>query len=352
MGFNTVDRSEGSIKSIYDQFIETFGQEVKAREGNNIRVMCPECKHKSLSCNIQNGLINCFHCGYGKGTKFSGKSTGFVEEPVDTEKHEFITNQILQLCSLSDEHRKYLVKRGIYHPEKYGIVSAPFRLDKILLSKFSAQDLCSSGYFFPDSAYGYGMSRALAARRILIPFYQGDKIISLKSRARPDSDDPNEVRYICPKGSKIKSKVWYKNPIKSDAIVTEGELCAIAAEEIGFSGFGIPGIAQISSSKFQNELKTLLVTSSVKRTFIILDSDPGIENDWSKLQHSLSLGMYLPNSCIVYLPQDSKTEKMDLDLYLSRHSISDLTYLMEKCWVNRLPMKLGLKKRVDRLKGK
>ena len=89
-----------------------------------------------------------------------------------------------------------------------------------------------------------------------------------------------------------------------------------------------------------------------KRTFIILDSDPGIENDWSKLQHSLSLGMYLPNSCIVYLPQDSKTEKMDLDLYLSRHSISDLTYLMEKCWVNRVPMKLGLKKRVDRLKGK
>jgi hypothetical protein len=346
-----MDGVKEPVKSLYDQFVDKFGQEVKAREGNNIRVICPSCKHKSLSCNIQNGLINCFHCGYGRGTKFSGPASGFVEEPVDSEMHEKVSQKIIELCTLSDEHKKYLTKRGIYHPEKYNIVSSPFRFDKILLNYFSLMDLYSSGYFFPDSANSYGISRALTARRILIPFWQGDKIISLKSRARPDSDDPNEVRYICPKGSKIKSKVWYKEPITPDVIITEGELCAIAAQEIGFSGFGIPGIAQISSTKFLNELKTILVQHDVKRSFIILDSDPGIENDWSKLQHALNLGLYLPNSCIVYLPQDSKEEKMDLDLFLSRHPIKDLTYLMEKNWINRSSLKIGLKKRIEKLKS-
>jgi DNA primase len=345
-----MDNNKGSTVSLYEQFIKTYGPEVKRREGNNIRLLCPKCKHKSLSCNIQNGLVYCFHCSFGKGVKFNGAASGFTEEPVNEELHKKVSQKLLELCTLIPNQKEYLNKRGIYYPERYGIVTVPFRIDKLLLQHFSEDDLVASGYFYQGES-GYGVSKALDPRRILIPFWQENEVIGIKSRIRPYVDPlDQEPRYICPKGSKIKSKLWYKGTLGSDVIVTEGELCAIAAQEAGFSAIGIPGIAQIATSELQSELIRITKAAHTKRIFIILDTDPGIKNDPVKLQHALTLYKVLPNSCILYLPQDKETEKMDLDLFLSRNSLDDFYYLMERAWRLREELGKGLALRIQRLR--
>jgi ribosomal protein L37AE/L43A len=348
-----MDTTKGPLGSFYDQFISRYGTEVKPREGNNIRVLCPECKHKSLSCNIQKGIIHCFHCGYGKGIRFEGAASGYVEAPIDQELHLKVSLAILGLGSLLPQHKDYLHGRGIYHPEEYGIVSVPFRIDKLLLEKFTQEQLINSGYFYRTTE-GYGVSKAIEARRILIPFWQGEQIVGLKSRARPIVDAleaSTELRYICPRGSKIKNKLWYKGPLGPDVVLTEGELCAICAKEAGFSAVGIPGIAQIATSELQTAIKDLLTIDSIKRIFIILDTDPGIFTDLNKLQHALCLNNLLPNSCILYLPQDDPNEKMDLDLYLTRYSIDDITYRMEAAWILRESTTLRVRRMIEGLKN-
>lgn len=337
-----------SIGSLYEQFIEKYGPEVKAREGNNIRQVCPNCLHKSLSCNIQTGLVYCFHCAYGKGLKFDGAASGFVEQPTDSKLHLEVAKKILSVCTLSTEHKNYLSSRGIYKPEKYGIVSVPFRINVLLLKYFTLEQLIGSGFFY-DNGDLLGTSKALSPRRILIPFWSGDEIIGLKSRLGPNqTEEESGKRYICPKGSSIKGQIWYMNPLRSDIIITEGELAAIAVQELGYSGIGIPGLALINDTGFQNTLKNLCLSDD-RRVFIILDTDPGIQNDVSKLKYAYAINNLLPNACICYLPQDSPNEKMDIDLYLSRYHLDDFNNLLESNWSKRAQLKAGLKTRIVRL---
>lgn len=350
METGNLGRDSQSIDSLYDLFVKRFGPEVKAREGNNIRQMCPECLHKSLSCNIQTGLIYCFHCSYGKGLKFDGVASGYVEAVTNPKLHLAVALKILDLCTLSNDHREYLAKRGISKPEDYSIVSVPFRIDKLLLKYFTPHELIASGFFY-DGGVSLGMSKALSPRRILIPFWSGDEIIGIKSRLGPNqTEEESGKRYICPKGSSVRGKIWYKNPLLPDLIITEGELAAIAVQELGYSGLGIPGIALISDSTFQEALKNLCLSSNVQRVFIVLDSDPGISRDIEKLKHAYALNILLPNSCISYLPQDNIEEKMDIDLYLSRYPLSDFTNILEDNWCKRQKLKIGLGNRIRGLR--
>lgn len=350
MGINIVDSNKRSLETLHEQFIKAYGSEVKPREGNNIRLVCPKCGHKSLSCNIQNGLVYCFHCTYGKGLKFQGSPTGFTEAPVDETLHRQVSCQLLDFCTLFPDHKDYLLKRGVYHPEYYKIVTVPFRVDKLLLQHFTEDELINSGYFYKGEN-SYGISKALDARRILIPFWQDDTIIGIKSRIRPYVDElSEEPRYICPKGSKVKSKLWYRGLRGPDIIITEGELCAIAAREAGFATIGIPGIAQIATKELQSELIRILKLSNAQRVFIILDTDPDIKNDPIKLHHALTLYRTVTNSCILYLPQDNMKEKMDLDLFLSRNSLNELIYHMERAWKLRKELSKGLALRIQRLR--
>lgn len=344
-----MEGTNGTQVSLYDKFVSQYGNEVKPREGNNIRLSCPECGHKSLSCNIQSGLIHCFHCDYGKGLKAEGMPSGFKESPVDRELHLKVTQKIIEISTLEDDHREYLVSRGIYRPEEYQLKSVPFRIDKLLLSYFTEEELISSGYFSSGSG-GYNVSMALEPRRILIPYWSGDEIIGLKSRVRPNSDPLGvDKRYICPRGSKYSSKPWYKGSLGPDIVITEGELSAMSCQENGIPAIGLAGLGASSSEPFLVELKKIVNEYGVNRCFIMLDSDPGISNDASKLKSSISLFKAIPRSCILYLPQDSPEEKMDLDLYLSRYEVQNLLEMMEDAWHQRVARYNGLWLRIKRL---
>jgi ribosomal protein L37AE/L43A len=46
-------------------FDERFGNETfQTCSNGQIKKRCPECNHKSLSCNINLGVYNCFQCTY------------------------------------------------------------------------------------------------------------------------------------------------------------------------------------------------------------------------------------------------------------------------------------------------
>ncbi len=321
-------------ESLYDQFIKKFGPEVKAREGNNIRQICPECKHNSLSANIHNGCFFCFNCGYGKGLKLYGVQGGQPETPVDNDLHKKVTNFIFDNGSLLGIHKKYLVERSIYGPERYKFVTSSFALIHELKRKFSNEDLVASGYF---SLWGKDLkaSRALDPRRILIPYWSGEEILTLKSRANPFADQSEEVvRYLAPRGSSLKDKLWYKGSLRSNSIITEGELAAIAAHSLGYSVCAVPGLGFAKSPAIQTALKSLI--KDVKRLYIILDTDPGIQDEALRLQNSIKLFEVAPDiSSILYLPQDKEDECMDLDLYLSRYGSDELDYLLDTAWARR-----------------
>lgn len=316
------------MKTFLEIFTEKYGPEVKAREGNNIRLMCPKCAHKSLSCNISNGLMNCFHCSYGKGIRVEGASSGFKETPTDYKTHLEVTLKVLEVSTLLPDQRKYLASRSIYNPDKYLIKSAPFRIDKILLEHFTRDQLISSGYFY-ESYNELVISSSLEPRRMLIPFWCGDAIIGLTSRSRPLADSTSK-RYLRPKGSKIKDELFYRDIDAKDIIITEGELAVLAALDSGIKAIGYPGLSNVCSQKTKDRLKYL--TADADRIFIILDSDENIYNDREKLKHSLALYNTFDNGCIVYLDQDKSDEKMDLDLFLSRNHLNDFYNTLEDRW--------------------
>ena len=337
-------------QTLLEQFLSKWGPEVKPREGNNIRLKCPECGHKSLACDIQTGLVHCFQCHFGKGLRFKGLATGFQEQPVDPALHVQVSKKLIEISELLPLHKEYLVKRGIYNPEALQIKSVPLRVDKLLLEHFSEEDLISSGYFYKTTE-GYSTSKALAPRRLLIPFWRGNEIIGIKSRIRPYADETSEeVRYIAPRGSKVRNEPWYFGKLGPDVIITEGELAAAAAAQVGIPTIGIAGLALATTDVLQDKIKYILRQHGVKRVFIIFDTDPGIAFDIGKLTASVAMATSIGDTAsIVYLPQDRADECMDLDLFLSRNSLDDLLDLMEDAWPRRKATLKGLRQRINNL---
>lgn len=337
--------------TLVEQFLAKYGPEVKTREGNNLRFQCPVCGQNSLSCHITKGLVNCFHCGYGKGVRFDGETSIEEDEaPIDYLLHEEVINYIVQESNLSSDHKDYLVHRGIYSPAKYSICSVPLRVQKLLKDKFTEDQLVSSGFYY-KSASGLVLTKALGLQRIIIPHWHGSKIIGIKTRTRPSIDVLDDgPKYLSPKGSRVGSFVWYKNITGTDLVITEGELAAIAANEIHIPCVGIPGLSGTKNHKIVAQLNNITSQYGIKRVFIILDTDPEIANNPYKIQNALSLSKGLKQeNVIIYLPQDSSEECMDLDLFLSRNDYDDLYNLMEDFWPKRYAIFKGLTKRVQRL---
>jgi len=337
--------------TLAEQFIAKYGNEVKAREGNNLRFQCPVCGQNSLSCHITKGLVNCFHCGYGKGVKFDGDTEVKENEtPIDYLLHEEVINYVIQESSLDSNHKEYLVHRGIYSPAKYSICSVPLRIQKLLKEKFTEEQLILSGFYY-KSGSGLLLTKSLGTHRIIIPHWHGSKIIGIKTRIRPSIDILDDgPKYLSPKGSRVGSFVWYKDISGSDLVITEGELAAIAANEIHISTVGIPGLSGTKNSKIITQLNDIIERHKIKRVFIILDTDPEIANNPYKIQNALSLSKSLKKeNVIIYLPQDNTSECMDLDLFLTRNNYDDLYNLMEDSWPLRHAIFKGLTNRVQRL---
>lgn len=316
------------------RFCSLYGEPIyRSFSSANIRFKCPSCGGlNSFYCNVENGLYHCFKCSYGKGQKpVSGKVIQVnPQSKIDTVLHMKVSKAICEICSLSDLHREYLKSRGIYRPEQYGIVTAVPFLDNYLLKLFSLKELIDSGYVKISNGK-IRIHSAVAWNKILIPFWDGNTIITLKSRVNPYDVDENQITYITAPGGKIAKKVWNHGVIGTDLIITEGELKAICALEHGLSCVAIPGIAMSVNSL--GAIRRIIYLNKIKRIFIIFDTDPTKKVRDIVDKYTDYLNKHIPNSRVVILPSTYRNEKIDLDLFLYRYGVRELLTLMDNAWV-------------------
>jgi hypothetical protein len=326
------------VKSLADAFAEKFGYPVR-QVGPEVIFECPKCCHRSLSCNITNGLYKCWCCGFSRkdGGTIEGAPGEYREIPVDRELQQQLVRYCVENFRLSDSHRDHLKERGIYRPELYKISTIPFDAVAQLVQAFPSADLEASGMLVRDfSTSKLRPGLTLEPRRILIPYWHGDEYVSFKARSNPfEFQEKDNWKYASPRGSRVGSHLFYRNDFQStDLLVTEGELKALAALEAGVSTVAIPGIEFTSSVVIQ--LTSLIVRTQAQRVFIALDNEPDLADHYPVLRSMVRLSSIIGSrACILVLPKKSPGQKMDLDLFLSQHNSSDLEDVMEDSWHKR-----------------
>lgn len=340
------------MKSFADAFTDRFGPPVK-QHGGQLIFCCPTCAHKSLSANVVNGLYNCWSCGFSqkKGGKVEGTAGDYRETEIDRDLQRKMIRAVLDGWSLSNLHRGYLKKRGIFRPEKYKICTVPFDAVEQLITAFPKAHYEASGLINRDFETGkLRPAMCLEPRRILIPYWNGSEYITFKSRQNPfEFDEWDGWKYMSPRGSKVGSHLFYRVDFSSrDLLITEGELKALAALEAGFWTTAIPGIE--FSKPVITELMALISRSRVQRAFIVLDNEPEIANHYPVLRSMYRLSEWLGNkACIVPLPKKAEHLKMDLDLFFSSHNANDLEDVLEDSWCKRSKTLSWVKERVKSL---
>jgi len=314
---------ENYLAKLIDLFgapIQDFGEEVK--------FVCPECSKKALFCNINKGLCHCFVCDYSTFVKLDNVIT-VPEVEIDPKLQLKVTQKIVDLFTLDSTHREYLKKRGIFNPEKYKLSTVPFQAHKILSQYFTNEELLKSGYCVMREQLQ--PRSVLNCRRIIIPYWNKDKILTLKSRINPfEIEEDFKPRFASPKHSQVGSLVWYQN-IKDEVIITEGELKAIGAIEAGYCAVGLSGINP--APKALDKLKRILKDCS--KIYIIFDTDPELETNLQVIESAVKIqSMFLKRSVITFLPI-GENQKVDLDSYLVNNELEDFDYFLADSWKNK-----------------
>lgn len=320
------------MKTLEEQFTELYGPPVKSYH-NNLVYTCPKCHHKSLACDIVRGLRNCFVCSYGKGlAPIQGTPGTTTTQTIDSKIQLEVLKEILEISTLSRVCRDYLTKRSIINPEKYGLKTVPFQLANLLRSKFSNDELRSSGFFWEREGVLLP-TQSVLPRRLIIPLWHQDTLVGCKTRIGPNVNT-DERKYSSPLGTPIGEILWHRKTPRKDLYITEGELKAICLDSHGFTCCAVSGIGNAcKGGSIKVELDRLV--SNCSRFFIVFDTDPDIFQDPHKLKYPLSLAQrYLNKSCIVFFPQDNN-EKVDIDSFISHNSIYDFEDLIEDCWIAR-----------------
>lgn len=314
------------MRSLEDIFVEKYGP-VKQRWTDNIAVKCPKCKHNSLSCNIIHGAYLCFHCDYGRGKPpIKGQPGESLGEPVDKELQVKVLKNLLDNLTLSKTHKEYLKKRGVYNPEKYGIVTMSHEGAMFLNKNYSPKELESSGLY---RNYNGRLSPTISLEwgRIIIPAWRGQKFVGIESRSDPYSSRDDVAKYASPRGGGSGKFIWYKK-VEKDFILTEGKLKAIVALEEGFTAGCLAGLN--ATKKAMEHMNFLVDKLGIERVFIIMDNHTN-KSDLETINRQVEkLHLTIPKSCIVSLP--TKEGKIDLDSFLLQNKRDDLIDLMEEAW--------------------
>jgi len=312
----------------YNALLDKFGTPVSTH-GIEVKFRCPKCGWKALVADATSGVFYCFICKYGRKQRPVGDGgQDFISRKVNYSYHLDILEWLIQNTTLLETHREYLVKRGVYHPEKYLLRTIPDRVDISLIKVFGIEKLLESGWFKQSKGSSTGITAwpVLRYRRILIPIIFNGMLVAAKTRADP-FDFEESIQYAIPTGSPISKYPWGYYPADGELLITEGELKSIAACEVGFNCWGSSGI---------NGFDSLIATipNSGYRRHIINDAEAEEEKVESRIV-AARLATTIPNSSIVQLPKDSANEKMDLDLFIIRHGEKELEWLIESCWKHR-----------------
>lgn len=315
-------------------FNEKFGFEVfQTCSNGQVKKRCPECNHKSLSCNILVGVYNCFQCSY------SGKLETQEKINIVPPKKKFsqkLQTEILQFILdnsvLKPSHRLYLQKSGVLYPEKWNVKSVPANL-RLLLKDYTDKQLLKSG-LYKDNGNGVTVpTGALSTDNIIIPYYYNGRLVAGKTRS-VILTTVSKYKYMCFNESPVLDYVYDCTiPNRKTLIITEGEKKAMVANAYGFSTVAFGGMS--FTKKSIKSLKEVIKKHNIDRLFIILDKDEDFLGSKSaKIQACKLYEEFKKIGCIVFLDLNNP-EKVGLDDFLLSHSALDLESILESNWITR-----------------
>ena len=305
-----------------------FGEPISSH-GTELKMICPKCGHKSLFCSLSKGTVHCFVCNYGSGLKIETDGFQVVNPDIDLSLQAEVLKDIIDFSDPPTLYRHYLGHRGIYDPDRFllRVIRADLKLK--LLSKWQPSELKRAGIL--DSHEN--LCKALAPDRLLIPYWEGERYWTFKTRENPTLFiDENQIRYLVAPGGKIGTRVFrVDKDLFGDVIVTEGEFKCLAAVEMGLKCCATSGIN--ISDRISAALSKILRRAA--RVFVIYDRDLDSDKDFLSSQMSLKLAQRIGKKAVsVRLPLYS-SDKMDLDAFLVTRGVEELKFWMEDAWAKR-----------------
>ena len=311
--------------------IQLFGTPTM-RHGEQLIFVCAQCQRKALSVNVVKGIYHCWVCGFGKGKPpLAGVAAKVALPPVDKALQLKILKRVIEISSLDELHRQYVLERGIVNPDKWGLITVPPQLRK-LLPEFSDLDLTNSGLFLKFSK-NLSPVEGLKWGRILVPFWSNNQIIGMKSRENPfDYSDGERLRYTAFRGSDVPSHFFSIKDTSRDLIVSEGEFKIMVGNDFGFVTGGFSGMC--ASFKAMIEYSQYVIRNKVSRIFVAFDNEMDQENNLALLTNTLRVtNAFKDKSAILWLPRDRK--KGELDTFLTTYGEKELDRLIEDSWKSR-----------------
>ena len=324
------------MEDFTELFNEKFGVEVfQTCSNGQVKKRCPECDHKSLSCNILMGVFNCFQCTYSGRLETADKVTNKkIVKKFSQKLQTEILEKILESSELKPSHRKYLSKSGVLYPEKFNIKSIPSTLKlKEVVKEYTDAQLTKSGLYKLGKSGILAPVSALSSDNIIIPYYYNDKLVAAKTRSVILSTI-SKYKYMCFMESPT-ADYLYDCTIsgKNDLIITEGEKKGIISNSFGFSTCAFGGMSYTKSAV--KRLKGLVSKNKIKRLFIILDKDEDFATSISAKSQACKLyEEFNKIACIIFLDQ-LNPDKVGLDDYLLNYGSEELSFILENTWTYR-----------------
>jgi hypothetical protein len=322
------------MEDIYALGNSKFGEPV-AESSTEIKYECPECGHKSLALTIENGLYYCFVCYFGRGKQsLYGSDHKLVKAYVNDDIHL----QVCQFCVdtfplLSHTYQYLTEERGLLDPYSFGLRTVPLDADVKLKEAFTEEELQDSGFFRAHRTKGYTCWPCLKFNRILIPIYNEDTLIGVKTRRDPRLDAVDPYKYALPTGSSF-NNVGYLPTDSKDLIITEGEIKGFSSYQYGYSTLfssGINGAPYLIKFLRSNPRK-------FDRHFVLFDND-GLREDGTQKMEAITLANQIekaiPNTVAVWLPKDKADQKAELDTFLKLNSLNEFDQLLEDTWYGK-----------------
>jgi len=301
--------------------------------------LCPLCQEEHhLHVCLSKGVYLCVTPGCsnrGKIEDLIGK-TNFVRTPrkdqINTHLLEEVYSSIVEHGKLRDLHRKWLLDRGVKDPDRFNLVSTDGLLE-ILMALFTTKELKEAGLLTEKSGR-LGAAGVIAGGRVLFPYSNpfGNRFIYGRSRAV--NQDNKAVKYLSPTGVPGTTMMWGWNNIKDNTphiLVTEGEIKAIVATELGFSCIGLPGMTAghhyfAKACKLHGiPLVTILFDTEVEVSALGVPKQVAVDREARSLAKELvSAGI---TAYIAKLPADK--EKMDIDTFVKREGANAFKALLD-----------------------
>jgi len=252
---------------------------------NKWRFTCPKCNsYRTLhfNPNKSGGPFICTACGFRGNVKLIANSMGELikDSPIPEKKVDWsllhnIYSSILTNGSVRPAHVDWLYTRGIDAnlsncptPAKLLVRSSDLLLSKIR-SLFTDEELIESGLLV-NTSRGIEAAGIMGYNRILIPYFNSKgECVYIRSRFAGKS----EYKYLAPIGVPARGFSWgweTYDPLLKYTIITEGELKAQAAKQLGFQCIALPGM-QTGHTYFADQC----VRMGVKKVYILFDTEGG-----------------------------------------------------------------------------